>query len=103
MSDTNQFLILTVTKGSVMIGVDGSRTILEEVPKNALELWEAGNYAFCLKKDNAADLLKDYSSEQIQSLIDVRTPLGYKAELETLKSLLKSSPKGQVPAEVKKK
>jgi len=85
-----------------MIGPDGSKTTLDDVPKNVLELWSAGNYAFCLKKDTAAELFKDYSKEQLQKLIDIRTPIGYKAELDTLKSLLKSSPKDQV-AEVKKK
>lgn len=103
MADTNQFFILTVTKGSVMIGADGSKTTLNDVPKNALEHWKAGNYAFCLKKDTAAELFKDYSKEQIQKLIEIRTPIGYKAELDTLNSLLKSSSKVHPIAETKKK
>ncbi|QWA38866.1 hypothetical protein [Chryseobacterium sp. ZHDP1] len=102
MADTNQFFILTVTKGSEMIGADGSKTTLNDVPKNALEYWESGNYAFCLKKDTAAELFKDYSKEQIQKLIEIRTPIGYKGELDTLNSLLKKSAKVQAPAEAKK-
>lgn len=73
-----------------MIGADGSKKILDEVPFNALEYWQSGNYAFCLKKDTAAELFKEYSKEMIQALIDIRTPIGYKGELDILKSLLKT-------------
>lgn len=72
-----------------MIGADGSLITLNEVPKNVLELWEAGNYAFCLKKEATAELFKDYPKESIQSIIQIRTPIGYKAELEALNLLLK--------------
>lgn len=100
--DTSKFFILTVTKGSEMIGADGSKITLNEVPKNALEHWQSGNYAFCLKRDTAAELFADYSKEQIQKLIDLRTPIGYKGEIAVLKSLLKASGKEPAP-EVKRK
>lgn len=86
-----------------MIGADGSKTTLNDIPKNAFEYWKSGNYAFCLKKDTAAELLKDYSKDELQKLIEIRTPIGYKAELDTLNSLLKSSSKVQPAAETKKK
>jgi hypothetical protein len=85
----NDNFLLTVSVGSIIIG---SNQRLTEVPINALELWENGSHTLCLRKAGA-ELLKDYPKEKIQKLIEVRTPMNYKAELELLNKLLKVQPK----------
>jgi|GEM_PF-1236764 len=88
----NDNFLLTVAVGSIIIGSNNSQTKLTEIPKNALQLWESGSHTLCLRK-GGVELLKDYSKEKIQKLIEVRTPINFKAELELLKTLLKAQPK----------
>lgn len=90
--DSSKNFILTVPVGSTIIGSDGSQTKLTGVPANALSLWENGTRTLCLRKDGV-DILNDYSKEQIQKLIETRTKVGFKAEIELLKTLLKSAKK----------
>lgn len=90
--DSSKNFILTVPVGSTIIGSDGSQTKLIGVPANALSLWENGTRTLCLKKEGV-EILNDHSTEQIQKLIEVRTKVGYKAEIELLKSVLKSAKK----------
>lgn len=90
--DISKNFILTVPVGSTIIGSDGFQTKLTGVPTNALSLWENGTRTLCLKRDGV-DILKDHSKEQIQKLIEIRTKVGFKAEIELLKSLLKSTKK----------
>lgn len=89
---SNENFILTVAVGSIIIGSNNSQTRLTEVPPNALQLWENGSHTLCLRKAGV-ELLKDYSKEKIQKLIEVRTPINFKAEIELLKTLLKSQNK----------
>lgn len=89
---SNDNFLLTVAVGSIIVGSDNSQTKLIEVPVNALQLWENGNHALCLRK-KGIELLKDYPKERIQKLIEIRTPINFKAELELLKSLLKANVK----------
>lgn len=93
--DSSKNFILTVPVGSTIIGSDGSQTKLTAVPANALSLWENGTRTLCLKKDGV-EILNDHSKEQIQKLIEVRTTVGFKAEIELLKSLLKTAKKTSV-------
>ena len=97
---TNDNFLLTVAVGSIIIG---SNQRLTEIPENALQLWENGSYTLCLRK-GGVELLKDYSKERIQRLIEVRTPINFKAEIELLKTLLKSlnkRPAAEKPAVAK--
>lgn len=86
---SNDNFLLTVAVGSVIVGSDNSQTKLTDVPTNALHLWENGSHTLCLRKAGV-ELLKDYPKEKIQKLIEVRTPINFKAEIELLKSLLKA-------------
>jgi hypothetical protein len=93
----NDNFLLTVAVGSIIIGSNNSQTKITEVPVNALQLWENGNHALCLRK-KGIELLQDYPKERIQKLIEIRTPINFKAELELLKSLLKDNAKKNTAA-----
>lgn len=94
---SNEYFLLTVAVGSIIIG---SNQRLTEVPENALQLWENGSHTLCLRK-GGVELLKDYSKERIQKLIEVRAPINFKAELELLGKILKAQPVKKPAAEDK--
>lgn len=85
----NEYFALTVNQGSEILFGNGSRLVLNEIPKNALELWSQGKREFVLKKEGVA-LLEKHSKEDLEKLIEVRTNVNFPAEIKLLTDLLKS-------------
>lgn len=97
---SNDHFVLTVAKGSEIIS-KSRRIILNEIPKEAQQLWETGYYGFALRKGGEV-LFENYTKEQIEKLIEIRKPLSYTVELNALKSLLKLKNAKPAKAEVNK-
>jgi len=85
----NDSFVLKLPAGSVIHLKDGTQIPLNEIPKDAQELWESGYYGFALKK-GCEPLFEHYTKARLQKLIDIRKPLGYDDEMKILNTLLKN-------------
>ncbi len=84
-----KYFALLVKPGSVVNRPNGQKQTLTDVPKNALELWEEGTLTLCLRKEGL-DLLKDFSKERMEKVLQLRKNLNYRAEIQLLESSIKN-------------
>lgn len=64
-------IILSVKKGSKIVGPNGSVIVLNEVTDDALDLIEAGA-SYLMLKESAKEPLKKLSEEKLTKLIEMR-------------------------------
>lgn len=93
--------MLTVAVGSIIHGKGFEKQVLNDVPDNALELWENGSQTLVLKKEGA-EILKDFSQERLKKVIALRSPLNYQGENQLLEDTLKALKKTDKPQEKEK-
>jgi uncharacterized protein (UPF0128 family) len=94
----NKYFLLTVPVGSQIIFKDNSVQILNDVPDNALELWQKGSDNFILTRENAPELLSTFSKEDLQKVLEVRKTVGFAGEISTIENFMNGQPQTATPA-----
>lgn len=88
------YFTLTLPKGSVIWKKDGTKQTLNEVPKNAMELWAGGSRSLRLRKAGI-ELLQGKTKEDLELLITKRQRVGNRYELNLIRTAIKNSMKPQ--------
>lgn len=93
-----EHILLSIPKGSKIIGTDGSVIIVDNVPDNAIDLIEAGA-TYLMLKDSAKDPLRKLSEERLVKIIEMRKSQKIVRDVGILEMALaeKKSGKGKDP------
>lgn len=83
------YFALTLPKGSEIWKKDGTKQILNQVPKNAKELWEEGSRALRLRKAGL-ELLQGKTKEDLKQLLTKRQKVKNRYELNLIRKAIKS-------------